>query len=103
MAYKNAVGQHHKETGGRGIVGDILNVYYGNRMFLLLCCVCSEAFYLLLYLEEVGGMKEVEWVRWMRRAVGWGWGVKQITNVAQIVEAARKIDMVKGGGEGGTS
>ena len=83
--------QHHKETGGKGIVKGVLNAYYGNRMFMLSLCACSELFYLLLFVKHAGGArgKALDAAVW---GAGVGWGVKQVTNVAQIAEAARKLD-----------
>ncbi len=86
---------------------------------LLGCCVCSEAFYLLLYMKHVGG--KGGWVDTAVRMAGVGWGakqvrsglgcmlivnaisqcssphpfqhfIKQVTNLAQILEAARSLD-----------
>jgi hypothetical protein len=91
MIYKNSQGEHHKETGGRGLVKGILNAYYGNRMFMLSLCACSEVFYLLLFVKHGGGGRSeiLDAAVW---GTGIGWGIKQVTNVAQIAEAARKLD-----------
>ena len=102
--YYNAVkGSHHKNVGSRQAtnlaseaVAKVTECYYNCKPLFVYACLSPELFYGSLYFLAAYPEMRPSARTWLARAARWGVGpgfaLKQVANVAQMVEAARGVD-----------